>query len=300
MRGGAGRASGSVVTSGRSAPTAPVAAPSQPTRTSSRVRTRRPDVVLYGWVPPPGQYDERGGGDTSRGELREPPQAREIDWFAFGGGVRATGPIGLARTQGATGFGGAPAGVPDYPIGTEELPPPAPSRRDQIRGAASLDGGYVLGDAGRITAGGRLDLPASFYVLFAYSGYAQPNGSGYDALALGRLGVGVRCVDEPDAELRLAIAARHFQDWIGPQFGVDALLGLELALEGPLVFGAELSLGTVGSAIAAEARATLGLRFGAIEVYAGYDHLALQPFDGSVGAVDLGGPIAGIRALLGP
>ena len=69
-------------------------------------------------------------------------------------------------------------------------------------------------------------------------------------------------------------------------------------LEDPVVLSTEASIGTAGSAFVAQLRATLGLRFDRVQIYAGYEHVTLQPLDGESAGVDLTGPVGGIAVIV--
>ncbi|AKF11470.1 hypothetical protein [Sandaracinus amylolyticus] len=190
-----------------------------------------------------------------------------------------------------------PAGTPQgtlVAVGEEEVV----TVRPEVQGVISADAGYVFDDVARVTVSGRVSLPYRIDVLLGYSGYLEPRDAGFDALAIGRLGIGARLIDEEVAQLRIALAVRHFQDWIGPQFGVDAILGVDVDVYESVVLGLEGSFGTIGETFSAQARASLGVRIDSVEIFAGYDHLVLQPFDSSQRAVELGGPMIGVLVVV--
>lgn len=244
------------------------------------------------WVP---SY----GGATTATTVEAPvapaePAARD-PMLGESAGVRVVGTIGLPPREPR-----AARGSPGTPIGTVVIvEEEEEAARSAIRGVVSFDAGYVLHEVARGTLSARLELPASIDLVLGYAGYFEPTGAGFDAIAIGRLGIGVRLVDEEVARLRLAASARHFHDWLGPLFGVEAMLGTEIDVYDATVLAIEASLGTLGETFAAQIRVSLGVRpIDAVEIYAGYDHLVLQPFDGESRPVELGGPMAGVRVVV--
>ncbi|MDQ3037552.1 MAG: hypothetical protein M3Y87_34475 [Myxococcota bacterium] len=151
---------------------------------------------------------------------------------------------------------------------------------------------------GRGTVAARVELPWSIDLFARYTAFIEPSSAGFDSLVLGRVGVGLRAIDLPEAQLRIGVALRHFHDWLGSVFGIDGVLGLDVMIEEPVLLSAEASIGTVGSALVAQLRGTLGLRIDRVDVYAGWEHVALQPLDGEGGGVDLGGPIVGVGVVV--
>lgn len=208
--------------------------------------------------------------------------------------MRVVGTIGLAPRD------PLPMPPPGPPVGTrvfvEAREERAPSR---VRAVIGFDAGYVLHGVARGALSARLELPPMIDVVLGYSGYLEPTDAGFDAIAIGRLGLGARLVDEEVAQVRLAIAARHLQDWLGPRFGVEGQLAIDVDVYDATVLTIEGALGTLGEAFTAQARASIGVRpVEAVEIYVGYDHLVLQPLEAEVSAVELGGPIAGLRVAI--
>lgn len=218
-------------------------------------------------------------------------------WYGGSLGVRLVSPIVPGPRVAGERFvpgGGTPVGeVVEAPqdLYVEE-------QEDRIIGIVSADAGYVFDGVGRGTVSLRVELPASIDVFATYTAYIEPSSVGFDALALGRVGVGIRVLDDAAAQLRIGVALRHFHDWLGSVFGIDGVLGLDVVLEEPIVLGAEASIGTAGSAMVAQLRGTLGARFDRVQIYAGYEHVTLQPLDGESGGVDLSGPVAGVAVVI--
>nr|MDQ3032434.1 hypothetical protein [Myxococcota bacterium] len=162
-----------------------------------------------------------------------------------------------------------------------------------------LEGGYVIDGVGRALASVRVITMIPLEAHLAYSMYFEPRSGGrLDAIALGRLGLAWRPVDEDEAHLRIGGSLRHWQDAQGARLGGEAFVGLDLFVEEPLVISLEGSIGIVGDAAMFEARGTLGIMMGPAELYAGWHHLAISPLDTRFAGVELTGPIAGLRLWL--
>ena len=103
--------------------------------------------------------------------------------------------------------------------------------------------------------------------------------------------VAVRYAQTRRVEFRTGLGARMFT--LGTlTWGVDLLYAVDAYLSRWSVLRVELHAGTLGSAFAGQARATVGVMIKRCELYAGYDHTA---FLGN-GKTTLGGPVAGLRA----
>ncbi len=92
----------------------------------------------------------------------------------------------------------------------------------------------------------------------------------------------------------------QFRAGLGPQYlfgsvdgaaGIDFLYGLDIQWAKPVSTEFEFDIGTLGSAFSAEVRGTLGVWWGPLQIYAGWD----QHW---IGGVPLGGPLGGVRAYL--
>lgn len=214
----------------------------------------------------------------------EPPRPR--DDFAGGGGVTATGPIGLAALPPRE-----PPMTTSALRSTSIVPEDPP---DRVRARAGMDAQLVVPGAARLSAWGVVELPARIDLVLGYDGYGEPTPGGADAIAIGRLGIAWRFASEPWMHGRIGVNARHFQDWLGARLGVEAQLGLETRLADEVVVAISGAAGTLGSAWALQVRATIEADLDGIRLFAGYDHVALQPFDASQQGVELGGPIVGV------
>ncbi|AKF08011.1 hypothetical protein [Sandaracinus amylolyticus] len=163
---------------------------------------------------------------------------------------------------------------------------------------AQLEGSYVIDDVGRGTASVRVLLPWPAEIFAGYSLYLEPRERGEtDFVALGRLGAAWRAVDDEAIQVRIGGSLRHWQDAEGARFGGEALAGVDMFPGEPLVLSFEGAAGIVGDAWVFEARGTIGVLMGPVELYAGWHHVALEATNGS-GGVELTGPVGGLRLWL--
>ena len=161
-----------------------------------------------------------------------------------------------------------------------------------------LDVGWAIPGAGRAELGGILLLPDGWNLEAAYALYVEPTeDQEVLVLALGRAGVSHRVAEDPAVSVRLGGALRHMQDWIGPAFGADVTLGIDMLLGDSVVLSAEAFAGVVGAAWLLQARASLGFLIDIVELRLGYDHVVLEPLAGGPGGM-LTGPFLGARLWL--
>jgi hypothetical protein len=265
----------------------------------------------------------RSGGGGSRSSASSPPRTRGGGGGSFAAGGSAPRQRSGSRSSGSSGGLGLgwaldappPGRLPrhDTPgTGPAWIPPPAaPAAPDPDQGsgmsardpgtrvflAAGFDAAYVIPSMVRGTVSGRLVLPATLELLVQYAGYLEPRPHGLDAIAIGRLAFGTRFRAQ-SVDVRVLFGGRHFQDWFAAQLGLDAMIAMDLAPVDPLVVSAELAIGFVGSAWIAQARATIGARIDDVELHLGYDHVAIDAWNGE-GGVQLGGPLLGVRVWAG-
>ena len=161
-------------------------------------------------------------------------------------------------------------------------------------GVVALEGGYVLAGAARIGAAASVDLDI-ISLGTRYSLFIESGDRGTQFAALGRLGVALRVVDEEPFVFRVGVGARHFQDSQGGVFGADLELGFDLFAADPVIFTFDGGVGFVGEALVVQVRASVGIHLDIYEIYVGYDYEALF---GERVAVDLGGPMLGLRLWL--
>jgi hypothetical protein len=107
-----------------------------------------------------------------------------------------------------------------------------------------------------------------------------------DDMGLGDFNLTFRFAQTEYVQMRAGLGARVLTDT--NRWGFNFTYGADFCPARPLVLSAVIDLGTVGSASVVHARASAGLIWNGWELFAGYDYLR-------IGAVDLQGPIAGLR-----
>lgn len=158
------------------------------------------------------------------------------------------------------------------------------------------EGGWVIPSVGRAALSGRFDLgPIEFAV--RYAALLEPVEGRVDSVVMGRIDVGYRLTDLPDVDARVRLGLNHWVDDAGHSFGVAGGLAVDVFPGAPWVLSAEAGGGSLGQAGIVQARATVGVMLGLVEVGLGWDHTTLLTSDGSPG-VHLTGPIATTRLWL--
>ena len=191
--------------------------------------------------------------------------------------------VGYARRPFADGPGVLRQPADD----TQEIP--ADVRRAAL--AVDVESGYLLEGAVPGVLGLRLGLPRRFE-LDARVGllsdiYEQPVKRAVSATSH----VTYRFAQGSRFDFRTGVGVRMFAlDAV--RAGVDLMYAVDAYIARSVVLRVELHGGTLGQALAAQARSTLGVMLWKAELYAGYDHTVFYR-DGSA---TLGGPIAGLRA----
>jgi hypothetical protein len=175
----------------------------------------------------------------------------------------------------------------------------APQPTRQIAAEFTSDQSYVLGGLWRSSLAARLQLPLRFELDTVWSLYVEPQPQGADYAWSGAAHVAYRFAQTSNVQFRTGIGYRQWTGSNGAAFGIDTMYGFDVFWGPPLVSSVTLDLGTLGAALVAEARATLGVSLGPVEIFAGYDHVAIQGAVSTVrGGVGLGGPLLGVRAWL--
>ncbi len=174
----------------------------------------------------------------------------------------------------------------------DELP-----EREFLAITVTGEGQYVFHGIGSVGAALRVGFPFGFELHVAYHVYFEPLPDRTDAIALGRIGIAWRILDLDEVQVRLGMAFRQFIDIEGSLMGAETFGGADFFPIEPLVLSLEGGAGNVGEALVLQVRATAGLVAGPIEVYAGWEHVMLQPFGGRAG-VSLTGPVFGVRSWL--
>jgi hypothetical protein len=173
------------------------------------------------------------------------------------------------------------------PIGPA-LGPPGRSVAAQVR----AEGGYIWGGVYRGRLGARLMMPFRLELDADLNAFAEPRPEGgTDRATFGGGHLAVRFAQTEHVQFRTGIGYQQYGDALGVERGVDLLYGFEAELGARLILSASGNLGTAGHAFVAQARGSLGVMVGPIELYGGYDHIV-------IGGVELGGPTLGLRGWL--
>ena len=194
-------------------------------------------------------------------------------------------------------------GRPGYMVRAE---PGAKVDADTRHGAArfGVEGAYLYDDVWRTSAQLRLMLPR-LYTQLRYDlmlegptplvdGDLEVYGSVRDRLHFANLELGPQLFAGEHLAVRVgAIGTLMFDDRRSlPEeptmtAGGGGVLEFDLYPVRPLVFSGRGAVLKLGQAVMFEARATAGVSFNRVEIYAGYDHR-------QIGRVHLGGPTAGV------
>jgi hypothetical protein len=204
----------------------------------------------------------------------------------------ARGSNGLLRYPTLEAEADAGEGKVDSATNEERSEAVAPRSGKSVAAQLRAEGGYILGGlyrgglGARLMTPGRLELDANFHT------FAEPLPNGLDDRAtFANVHLGLRFAQSEHVQFHTALGYQQFADAQGVEPGIDFLYGFEVEPGAHLVLSFSGDLGSAGQAFVGQARASLGVMVGPIEVFAGYDHI-------SIGGVELGGPDAGIRAWL--
>jgi hypothetical protein len=124
--------------------------------------------------------------------------------------------------------------------------------------------------------------------------YLQENLNGcwcgrrWDEMVLGDVNLVYRFAQHDRAQFRAGIGARFLADNDLFRAGFNFTYGMDLYPVKPWVFSTTLDAGTLGHAGVFHIRATAGYMLNRFEIYGGYDYMR-------IGAVDLQGPVLGLR-----
>ena len=135
-----------------------------------------------------------------------------------------------------------------------------------------------------------LDTATRFGVRTSWSWFDERLGGGRrDDLILGDVNLVVRFAQSERAEFRAGLGGRVLVDRDRSRGGFNFTYGADVFPARPVILSMVLDAGTLGSAGVFHVRGTAGVNWRHWELYVGYDYLR-------VGAADLQGPVAGLRA----
>jgi hypothetical protein len=161
-------------------------------------------------------------------------------------------------------------------------------RRRTFAGRLSLEGGTDFAGVGRFGGQLRLDSAYRLGILTSWNYYNERLPCGcHDQFVIGDFNIIVRFAQNEFAAMYAGGGFRMLGDRFGNDFGCNFTYGMEWFPMRPVVVGAALDAGTLGSASVFHTRATLGIVHRHWELYGGYDFLR-------IGNVNLQGPMAGV------
>jgi hypothetical protein len=173
-------------------------------------------------------------------------------------------------------------------IGTQENPL-AESRA--FAAQTDFEAGYVLHDIVAGTFAARLQMPQRLEIDGRISLMQDLKARPHEQALSGTTHLTMRFAQSAGVDFRTGIGLRAF-GLHKPLYGFDLMYGMDMYAGKPLLVHLELHLGNLGRAVAAQARATIGVQIWKLELYAGYDHTF---FAGATQA-RVGGPVLGLRA----
>lgn len=207
-----------------------------------------------------------------------------------------------ARSSGYVGLHYAPRY--DTPTDAEPLTTgPERERSQRWAGQASLEGGANLDGVGRGGVRARLLMPVPIELEAEGIGFVEQDATNTDWASLSAARLQWRFAEATSVQLRTGVGLLHWyedahandpeplQAHERSTLGFDLGYGFDAYVSAPFVLSGEGHVGALGAAFTWQARATLGVLFGPVEWYAGYQEV-------SIGGVSLGGPVTGLRAFL--
>ncbi len=113
--------------------------------------------------------------------------------------------------------------------------------------------------------------------------------AGRDSLWLGDANVLFRFAQSEFMQFHTGLGMNYLSDTVGSDFGFNFTYGFDFQPIRPLVFSAELDLGTLGHASVVHVRTTAGVMWGFSEAYIGYDlyDIGSTQVQGLVGGVQI-------------
>jgi hypothetical protein len=157
-----------------------------------------------------------------------------------------------------------------------------------------METGYALQGVVPATFALRLQLPARFELSARTSLLSDVLADSPTHASATTALVSYRFAQSAHAEFRAGLGMRQFR--LGDaRFGFDAMYAIDFFARHGITSRIELHVGSLDRAAVLEARGTLGVLLGPVELYAGG---TITAFVGSDTSSRLGGPIAGVRVWL--
>jgi hypothetical protein len=170
----------------------------------------------------------------------------------------------------------------------EEFPVEGPVYSNGFGGRIGVDYGDQLDDVRWI--GGELlfETRSRWGVDVGWKAYEEATNGGTDRLWVGDANVTFRFAQSPRSQWRAGVGLNWLDDSTATDYGFNFTYGADFFPVDPLVATAQLDWGTLGEDERLHLRTTLGVTRCGWEAYIGYDYE-------KIGAVDLHGPVAGLR-----
>jgi hypothetical protein len=172
----------------------------------------------------------------------------------------------------------------------------APPRARDVALQLTADESYLVTNLWRTSIAGRLQLPGRMELDSTWSIYFEPiQGGTTDVAAMGTTHAAFRFAQSEAVQLRTGLGLRTWTGPDGTKTGFDASYGFDIYWARPLLTSVTLDFGNLGSAFVFQVRGTIGVTLDRVELFGGYDHVAMKNLDDSRLGVGLGGPVVGAR-----
>jgi hypothetical protein len=156
--------------------------------------------------------------------------------------------------------------------------------------SSDFEASYLLHDIVAGTFAARLQMPYRLELAGRISFLKDLSAKPREQALSGTTHLDLRFAQSATVQFRSGLGLRAFS-LHKPLYGVDFFYSMDISSRKPLLVHVELHAGSLGHAFAAQARATIGVQLGKLELYAGYDHTVV--FGSSTAR--LGGPVLGLR-----
>lgn len=152
----------------------------------------------------------------------------------------------------------------------------------------TVDSGHDFDDLHRI--GTRLVVDTSARLGFdtEWNQWVERVPGGHDSLSTGDFNVVIRFAQQEQVQFHSGLGFNWLADADDSEFGFNFTYGVDLFPHDPWIVSSTLDLGTLGGAGLLHSRTSVGVIFGGVEVFTGFDYQR-------IGSADLHGLTAGLR-----
>jgi hypothetical protein len=168
---------------------------------------------------------------------------------------------------------------------------PAPETPRRVAAQLDMESGYLSDQVVPATLALRMQLPHRFELSARSSLLTDLAATDTERAYQNNALVSIRFAQGKRADLRSGLGMRHFR-LDKDRWGFDSLYGIDFFTRHHIVGRMELHLGSLSRAVVFEARGTLGVMLGKVELYAGADFMAVV---GPRETARLGGAVGGVR-----